>query len=55
MLAAHLRQARGACGLTYDELSTQAGVSPATLKRAASTAGRVAPRRVVERYAGACG
>lgn len=54
-LASRLRHARGACGLTYDELSLRAHVSAATLKRAASTVGRVARRYVVERYAGACG
>jgi transcriptional regulator with XRE-family HTH domain len=53
-LAVHLRGWRDAAGLTYETLARGTGLSPATLKRAAS--GAVVPRRTtVEAYVEGCG
>jgi transcriptional regulator with XRE-family HTH domain len=53
-LAVHLRGWRDSAGVTYETLARRTGLSPATLKRAAS--GAVVPRRTtVEAYVGGCG
>ena len=53
-LAVHLRGWRDAAGMTYETLARRTGLSPATLKRAAS--GAVVPRRItVEAYVEGCG
>lgn len=53
-LAVHLRGWRDAAGLTYETLARRTGLSPATLKRAAS--GAAVPRRTtVEAYVEGCG
>ncbi|MDJ0382018.1 helix-turn-helix transcriptional regulator [Streptomyces sp. G-G2] len=54
LLAAGLRDARAAAGLTYVELAARAGYSRSTLQRAASGIG-APPRSVVEAYASGCG
>ncbi|MFD7283807.1 helix-turn-helix domain-containing protein [Streptomyces sp. NPDC059862] len=53
-LAEHLRSWRESAGVTYETLGRRTGLSPATLKRAAS--GAVVPRRAtVEAYVEGCG
>lgn len=53
-LAVHLRGWRDSAGVTYETLARRTGLSPATLKRAAS--GAVVPRRTtVEAYVEGCG
>ncbi|MFE1877344.1 helix-turn-helix domain-containing protein [Streptomyces sp. NPDC059496] len=53
-LAEALRALRAEAGLTYGELAVRTGLSPATLKRAAS--GRtVPPWETVKEFASACG
>ncbi|MFF8973647.1 helix-turn-helix domain-containing protein [Streptomyces sp. NPDC014995] len=53
-LAEHLRLRRETAGVTYEVLGRESGLSPATLKRAAS--GRTVPRRAVaEAYVRGCG
>ncbi|MFD6413966.1 helix-turn-helix domain-containing protein [Nocardia asteroides] len=53
-LAEYLRVERHAAGLTYQELAASTGLSPATLKRAAS--GSVVPKRAtVEAFVEGCG
>ncbi|MFD5617546.1 helix-turn-helix domain-containing protein [Streptomyces yangpuensis] len=54
VLAEALRALRTASGLTYDELAVRTGLSPATLKRAAS--GRTLPSwETAEEFTSACG
>ncbi|MFE9468745.1 helix-turn-helix domain-containing protein [Streptomyces virginiae] len=53
-LAEALRELRTAAGVTYAELSVKTGMSPATLKRAAS--GRILPSwETVKEFVSACG
>ncbi|MEV8597306.1 helix-turn-helix transcriptional regulator [Streptomyces sp. NPDC052012] len=53
-LAEHLRGWRHSAGMTYETLSRRTGLSPATLKRAAS-GGAVPRRTTVEAYVEGCG
>ncbi|MEY2229512.1 helix-turn-helix domain-containing protein [Streptomyces sp. BF23-19] len=54
LLAEALRDLRRQAGLTYDELAVRTGVSPATLKRAAS-GGTVPALQTAQAVAAACG
>ncbi|MFB7469293.1 helix-turn-helix domain-containing protein, partial [Streptomyces sp. NPDC056224] len=54
VLAETLRALRTSAGLTFDELAVRTGLSPATLKRAAS--GRTVPSwETAKEFASACG